>query len=214
MGAYDAVIEIPRGSRVKYEVDHGTGRVFLDRILYTAFGYPTNYGFFENTLGEDGDPLDVLVLLDFDLAPGVLAKRAPRRRAQDERRGRRRRQGRGGARRRTRAGRTSRTSNDIPEFTRKEIEHFFEHYKDLEPNKWVKVDEWASAAEAERLVGEAFDRFKEHEGQTAHAGRGRRPRRRPEPGPNVCTAPARAAVRPRCLAPPMKWIGLTGLPLT
>ncbi len=77
MGAYDAVIEIPRGSRVKYEVDHGTGRVFLDRILYTAFGYPTNYGFFENTLGEDGDPLDVLVLLDFDLTPGVLAKVRP-----------------------------------------------------------------------------------------------------------------------------------------
>ena len=77
MGAYDAVIEIPRGSRVKYEVDHGTGRVFLDRILYTAFGYPTNYGFFENTLGEDGDPLDVLVLLDYDLHPGIVASIRP-----------------------------------------------------------------------------------------------------------------------------------------
>ena len=62
MGAYDAVIEIPRGSRVKYEVDHGTGRVFLDRVLFTPMGYPANYGFFEDTLGEDGDPLDVLVL--------------------------------------------------------------------------------------------------------------------------------------------------------
>ena len=62
--------------------------------------------------------------------------------------------------------------NDIPEYTRKEIEHFFEHYKDLEPNKWVKVDEWASAAVAERLVAEAFDRFKEHEGQTATQGEG------------------------------------------
>ena len=64
MASYDAVIEIPKGSRNKYEVDHETGRVYLDRVLYTNFVYPTDYGFFENTLGEDGDPLDVLVLLD------------------------------------------------------------------------------------------------------------------------------------------------------
>ncbi|HTL40801.1 MAG TPA: inorganic diphosphatase, partial [Pseudolysinimonas sp.] len=70
MGAYEAVIEIPKGSRVKYEVDHETGRVHLDRVLYTAFGYPTNYGFFEHTLGLDGDPVDVLVLLDAELYPG------------------------------------------------------------------------------------------------------------------------------------------------
>ena len=134
MGAYDAVIEIPRGSRIKYEVDHGTGRVFLDRILYTAFGYPTNYGFFENTLGEDGDPLDVLVLLDFDLTPGVLAKVRPVGvlKMSDE------------------AGGDDKVVavlakdprwahiqdvNDIPEYTRNEIEHFFEHYKDLEPEQ-------------------------------------------------------------------------------
>ena len=69
MGAYEAVIEIPKGSRVKYEVDHETGKLHLDRVLYTAFGYPTNYGFFENTLGDDGDPVDVLVLLDYELYP-------------------------------------------------------------------------------------------------------------------------------------------------
>ena len=62
MGEYAAVIEIPKGSRNKYEVDHETGRVFLDRVLYTSFSYPTDYGFFEDTLGDDGDPLDVLVL--------------------------------------------------------------------------------------------------------------------------------------------------------
>jgi len=171
MGAYDAVIEIPRGSRVKYEVDHGTGRVFLDRILYTAFGYPTNYGFFENTLGEDGDPLDVLLLLDFDLAPGVLASVRPVGvlKMSDEA---------GGDDKVVAVlGKDPRWAHiqdvaDIPEYTRKEIEHFFEHYKDLEPNKWVKVDEWAGAAEAERLVGEAFDRFKEHEGQTKTQGEG------------------------------------------
>ncbi|NLA08609.1 MAG: inorganic diphosphatase, partial [Microbacteriaceae bacterium] len=65
MAAYDAVIEIPRGSRNKYEIDHATGRVFLDRVLFTGFVYPADYGYFENSLGEDGDPLDVLVLLEY-----------------------------------------------------------------------------------------------------------------------------------------------------
>ena len=144
MGAYDAVIEIPRGSRVKYEVDHGTGRVFLDRVLFTPMGYPTNYGFFENTLGEDGDPLDVLVLLDFDPLPRRHGQRAPGRRAQDEDEA-------GGDDKvvavLTKDPRWSHIQDldDVPEYTKKEIEHFFEHYKDLEPNKWVKVDEWAGA---------------------------------------------------------------------
>lgn len=174
MGAYDAVIEIPRGSRIKYEVDHGTGRVFLDRILYTAFGYPSNYGFFENTLGEDGDPLDVLVLLDQDLSPGIIASVRPVAvlKMSDE------------------AGGDDKVVavlakdprwaqiqdvGDIAEHLKNEIGHFFEHYKDLEPNKWVKVDEWAGAAEAERLVTEAFARFEEHEGQTKTQGAGQSP---------------------------------------
>ena len=72
MGAYDAVIEIPRGSRVKYEVDHGTGRVFLDRVLFTPMGYPADYGFFENTLGEDGDPLDALICVSEPTFSGCL----------------------------------------------------------------------------------------------------------------------------------------------
>ena len=77
MGEYAAIIEIPKGSRNKYEVDHETGRVFLDRVLYTTFVYPTDYGFFEDTLGDDGDPLDVLVLLDYPLFPGVGVKVRP-----------------------------------------------------------------------------------------------------------------------------------------
>ena len=155
MGAYDAVIEIPRGSRVKYEVDHGTGRVFLDRILYTAFGYPTNYGFFENTLGDDGDPLDVLVLLDFPLFPGVGVKVRPVGvfHMTDD--------GGGDAKVIAVPAGDPRWNhiqdvNDIPEFTRKEIEHFFEHYKDLEPGKWVKTEGWQNAAEAEAIVAKAL----------------------------------------------------------
>jgi len=174
MGAYDAVIEIPRNSKIKYEVDHGTGRVFLDRILFTPMGYPANYGFFENTLGEDGDPLDVLVLLDHDLAPGILAKVRPV----------------GVLKMTDEAGGDDKVVavlakdprwdhvkdvSDVDEWTKNEINHFFEHYKDLEPGKWVKVDEWAGAAEAERLVTEAFERFEEHEGQTKTQGEGEAP---------------------------------------
>ncbi len=69
MAGYDVVIEVPRGSRNKYEIDHETGRVVLDRPLFTSFAYPTDYGFFENTLGLDGDPVDVLVLIDHPRLP-------------------------------------------------------------------------------------------------------------------------------------------------
>jgi inorganic pyrophosphatase len=150
MGAHDAVIEIPRGSRVKYEVDHGTGRVFLDRVLFTPMGYPADYGFFENTLGEDGDPLDALVLLEEPTFPGCLVRcRAI-----------------GMFRMRDEAGGDDKVlclpSNDprlshmqdledIPEFYRLEIQHFFETYKDLEPGKSVEGAHWTGrvAAEAE-----------------------------------------------------------------
>ncbi|HPT94732.1 MAG TPA: inorganic diphosphatase [Microbacteriaceae bacterium] len=157
MTAYDAVIEIPRGSRNKYEIDHETGRVFLDRVLFTGFVYPADYGYFENSLGEDGDPLDVLVLLDHPVFPGVGVKVRPVGvlRMSDE------------------AGGDDKVIavqhkdprwahiqdvDDIPQHTRDEIGHFFEHYKDLEPGKWVKVDKWANAAEAERLIVEAIER--------------------------------------------------------
>ncbi|QAY60008.1 inorganic diphosphatase [Microbacterium protaetiae] len=158
MGAYDAVIEIPRGSRVKYEVDHETGNVHLDRILFTSFGYPADYGFFDHTLGEDGDPLDVLLLLDQTLFPGVHVSVRPV----------------GVLHMTDEAGGDDKVVaviakdprwahiqdvGDIPEHTKKEISHFFEHYKDLEEGKWVKVDVWGDAAEAERLVAEAAARF-------------------------------------------------------
>lgn len=151
MAVYTAVIEIPKGSRVKYEVDHETGRVAYDRLLYTTFGYPTNYGFFENTLGLDGDPVDALVLIDAELFPGIAIDVRP-------------------------VGVFNMTDDggsdakvicvpakdprwdwiqdlaDVPEFTRKEIEHFFEHYKDLEPGKWVKTEGWGDRAEAEAII--------------------------------------------------------------
>jgi inorganic pyrophosphatase len=159
MAYYDAIIEIPRGSRNKYEVDHETGRVPLARVLSTAFGYPTAYGFFDNTLGLDGDPLDVLLISEYPLYPGVGALVRP-------------------------VGVFNMTDDagpdakiiavpakdprwdwiqdvaDIPEFRRKEIEHFFEHYKDLEPGKWVKTEGWGSAADAEEMVVAALEKRK------------------------------------------------------
>ena len=158
MAAYDIVVEIPKGSRNKYEVSHETGRVFLDRYLFTAFGYPTDYGFFENTLGLDGDPVDALVLLDAPTFPGVGISVRPVAvfNMTDD------------------AGidskvicvpsRDPRWSHiqdlaDIPEFTVKEIQHFFEHYKDLEPGKWVKVEGWGDAAQAEEIVQAGVAKF-------------------------------------------------------
>jgi inorganic pyrophosphatase len=156
---FEAVIEIPRGSRNKYEVDHKTGRVHLDRVLYTPFVYPIDYGYFDKTLGGDGDPLDALVLLEFPVYPGVVVNvRAvgvlpmeddggmdekilcvP---AKDKR------------------WEHIQDINDVPEQTKNEIYHFFEHYKDLEPGKWVKLGEWANKAEAERLIAEAKAKYK------------------------------------------------------
>ena len=156
---FEAVIEIPRGSRNKYEVDHETGRVHLDRVLYTPFVYPVDYGYFDKTLGGDGDPLDALVLLEFPVFPGVVVNvRAvgvlpmeddggmdekilcvP---AKDKR------------------WEHIQDINDVPQQTKNEISHFFEHYKDLEPGKWVKLGQWANKAEAERLIAEAKANYK------------------------------------------------------
>ena len=172
MAEYDAVIEIPRGSRNKYEVDHETGRVYLDRVLYTSFVYPTDYGFFENTLGLDGDPVDVLVLLEYPLFPGVGLSVRPVGvfNMTDE------------------AGSDTKVIGvpagdprwehiqdvkDIPEYTRKEIEHFFEHYKDLEPNKWVKVLGWEGVEEAHRLILEGIEQARGKVGLDPTVGEGR-----------------------------------------
>jgi inorganic pyrophosphatase len=158
MAGYPAVIEIPKGSRNKYEVDHETGRVYLDRVLFTTFVYPTDYGYFENTLGLDGDPVDVLVLLDYPLFPGVGLTVRPVAvfNMTDD----------GGSDAKVIAVLEKdprwahiQDIDDIPEFTKKEIEHFFEHYKDLEPGKWVKTEGWQGRAEAEAIVEDGIARL-------------------------------------------------------
>ncbi|MCM1013627.1 MULTISPECIES: inorganic diphosphatase [unclassified Brevibacterium] len=154
-----ATIEIPRGSRNKYEVDHETGRVKLDRYLFTSMQYPADYGFIEDTLGNDGDPLDVLVLLTEPLFPGVQADVRPIGMFQME----------------DEAGGDDKVLAvpagdprwdsyqdiaDVNQFTLDEIEHFFTRYKDLEPGKFVKGSNWVGRAEAEAEVNASIERFK------------------------------------------------------
>ena len=162
MAAYDIIVEIPRGSHNKYEVDHESGRVRLDRTLFTAFSYPTDYGFFENTLGLDGDPVDALVLLEYPTFPGVTISVRPVAvfNMTDD----------GGSDAKVICVQAKdprwahiQDLGDIPEFTRKEIEHFFEHYKDLEPGKWVKLEGWQGAADAEAVVIAGIAKLKAEE---------------------------------------------------
>jgi len=151
----DVTIEIPKGQRNKYEMDHLTGRIRLDRTLFTATQYPADYGFVEQTLGQDGDPLDALVLLQEPTFPGCLILARPigmfRMRdekgiddkvlfvpAQDQRQ------------------EHLRDLGDVPEYYRLEIEHFFTVYKDLEPGKSVEGATWVDreAAEAEIVASQ------------------------------------------------------------
>ena len=159
---FDVLIEIPGGSRNKYEVDHETGRIRLDRMLFTSTRYPHDYGYIEGTLGQDGDPLDAMVLLDEPTFPGCLIKcRAIGMfRMTDE------------------AGGDDKVlcvpANDprlehlrdihhVPEFDRLEIQHFFEVYKDLEPGKSVEGASWAGRTEAENEIDASRERHVEHE---------------------------------------------------
>lgn len=147
----DVVIEIPKGQRNKYEVDHETGRIWLDRTLFTATQYPADYGYIDNTLGQDGDPLDALVLLPEPTFPGCMIRARPVAmfRMRDEK------------------GLDDKVllvpSNDVrqngvqdledlSEFDRLEIQHFFSVYKDLEPGKSVEGASWVGRQEAETEV--------------------------------------------------------------
>jgi inorganic pyrophosphatase len=144
---FDVTIEIPKGTRNKYEMDHVTGRIRLDRMLFTATRYPADYGFIEGTLGEDEDPLDVLVLLDEPTFPGCLisCRAIGMFRMTDEK---------GGDDKVIAVpaadARLDNLQNleDIGEFLKMEIQHFFEVYKNLEPGKSVEGATWVGADEA------------------------------------------------------------------
>jgi inorganic pyrophosphatase len=163
---FDVLIEIPRGSRNKYEIDHDTGRMRLDRTLFTSTQYPADYGYIENTLGDDGDPLDALVLLVGDpLFPGVLVRcRAIAMfQMKDEA---------GGDDKVLAVPSTDprlehlRDLHHVPEFDRLEIQHFFEVYKELEPGKSVEGATWVGREDAEHEIIRSRQRFLDAGGYT------------------------------------------------
>jgi len=156
----NVLIEIPvGGAPVKYEIDKLSGTLMVDRFLHTAMFYPGNYGFIPHTLSEDGDPCDVLVIATVGLIPGSVIRSRPI----------------GALVMEDQAGPDEkilavpadelhpyytgvRTHEDLPEVLRNQIAHFFQHYKDLEADKWSRIDRWAGVTEAERLIVESLNR--------------------------------------------------------
>jgi inorganic pyrophosphatase len=183
----DVLIEIPMGQRNKYEMDHASGRIRLDRMLFTSTRYPADYGFIENTLADDGDPLDALVLLDEPTFPGCLinCRVIGMFRMRDEK----------GADDKVLCVPATDPRHEhlrdiyhVPEFLRLEIQHFFEVYKALEPGKAVRAEEWADRRAAEAEIEACRKRFAEaaeHSEADEHsraAGAGATGAEAPEPG--------------------------------
>ena len=158
----NVIIEVPIGGHpIKYELDKESGALIVDRFLYTPMTYPGNYGFVPHTLSEDGDPIDVLVCNTRPLMPGCVINVRPigvlvmeDNAGQDEKIIA------------VPSGHVTKRYDgindydDLPEITLNQIEHFFEHYKDLEPGKWVKIDQWQNVDIAKKLILEAVERAK------------------------------------------------------
>jgi len=156
----NVIVEIPmHADPIKYEVDKETGALFVDRFVSTAMHYPCNYGYIPQTVADDGDPVDVLVIAPFALQPGVVVRVRPI----------------GVLNMTDEAGRDSKllavpiekltplynrvsTVRDLPDLVCQQITHFFSHYKDLEPGKWVKDLRWAGPEEAEARIVQAIAR--------------------------------------------------------
>jgi inorganic pyrophosphatase len=164
---FDVIVEIPKGQRNKYEMDHVTGRIRLDRMLFTSTRYPADYGFIEDTLAQDGDPLDALVLLEEPTFPGCLiyCRAIGMFRMRDE------------------MGIDDKilcvAATDprmahlldiehVSEFDRLEIQHFFEVYKALEPGKQVETATWVGRGDAEAEIDSCRERLAAAEGHQEH----------------------------------------------
>ena len=155
----NVVIEVPIGGEpIKYEMDKAAGAMVVDRFLYTPMRYPGNYGFVPHTLSDDGDPVDVLCATTRALLPGCVINCRPIGVLimSDE----------AGADEKvvavpsthlTRRYERIASYRDLPEITIQQIEHFFSHYKDLEPGKWVKIERWGDADQAKAMITTAID---------------------------------------------------------
>ncbi|MEO9321097.1 MAG: inorganic diphosphatase [Nitrososphaera sp.] len=160
----NVVIEIPKGSNIKYEIDDSTGALFVDRKLFTAMFYPCNYGFVPQTREKDGDPVDVLVLGEDPVVPSAVIRANPvgvLLTADEE-----------GEDAKVVAVPVSKVDpafsgvkdiGDVPQHIQDRIKHFFEHYKELEKDKWVKVTGWSGSATAKKKISEAIERYRNEE---------------------------------------------------
>jgi len=158
----EVFVEIPMGSRNKYEFDPVTRTFHLDRVLYSSVHYPADYGFVPETLEEDGDPLDALVIARSPFVPGAVVRARPIAvlNLEDEH----------GGDEKLVCVPDDKTfpyysdvaeKGDLPEIVLQQIEHFFTHYKDLEKEKWVRVGKWGGAEDAKRITIEAIERAKQ-----------------------------------------------------
>jgi inorganic pyrophosphatase len=156
----NVIIEVPIGGEpMKYEMDKAAGTLVVDRFLHTPMRYPGNYGFVPHTLSEDGDPIDVLVANTRPIVPGAVINVRPigvLKMVDDA----------GGDEKilavpvpkLTKRYEHVHNYTDLPKITLEQVQHFFEHYKDLEPGKWVKMQGWGDAAEVKHLINEAIAR--------------------------------------------------------
>jgi inorganic pyrophosphatase len=156
-GEINVFIEIPKDSGIKYELDKDSGVIMVDRFLHTAMRFPSNYGFVPNTLAEDGDPLDVMVLSEYSVAPGTVIPSVVigMLEMEDE----------AGIDTKILAVPTSKIDpyfgsfkdvSEIPDAIKNKMKHFYENYKSLEPGKWVKLKEWKDKATALEAVQKAL----------------------------------------------------------
>jgi len=155
----NVIVEVPVGADpIKYELDKDSGAIFVDRYLYTAMFYPCNYGFIPHTLADDGDPIDVMVIGRLPVQPGVVLRSVPIGvlKMEDE----------AGIDAKilckpttkiTPVHRKTLNYTDVPEIDLQRIAHFFSHYKDLEPDKWVKVEGWGDADEAKQIIRDGIE---------------------------------------------------------
>ena len=158
----NVIVEVPVGGEpIKYEMDKAAGTLVVDRFLYTSMRYPGNYGFIPHTLSGDGDPVDVLIANTRAIAPGAVISVRPVGVLLME--------DNAGIDEKIVAVPSSHISarfdgianyTDLPDITAQQIEHFFAHYKDLEPGKWVKIKRWGDAAEAKQMIVDGIARAK------------------------------------------------------
>jgi inorganic pyrophosphatase len=158
----NVVIEVPIGGEpIKYEMDKASGALVVDRFLYTAMRYPGNYGFIPHTLSGDGDPCDVIVANTRGIAPGaVMSCRIVGVLVMEDEAGGDEKLIAVPSHKLTQRYDHVANYTDLPEITLKQIEHFFSHYKDLEPGKWVKIVRWGDAADAKQMVLDGIERAK------------------------------------------------------